>query len=110
MKRTALIGSLTLAAGVAHGGLVDPALDAVLREADPDEVVSVLVFHVDQVEFGALSARLDADRASMRERHEVVVRALQANATFNGAALGASANIRENRTSCESPVSLATVS
>ncbi len=86
---TASIATLALAAGVAHGGLVDPALDAVLREAGPNEIVSVLVFHVDQVDLTSLSAQLDTERASRRKRHEVVIRALQATAAFNGASLRA---------------------
>ena len=86
---TASIATLALAAGVARGGVVDPALDAVLREADPNEIVSVLVFHVDQVDLTALSAQLDTERASRRKRHEVVIRALQETAAFSGAPLRA---------------------
>jgi subtilisin family serine protease len=84
MKRLTMIASLAAAiggsAGSAQAGLFDPNLEAALAEADENDVVSALVYVVDQINLPALTANLDLQRATLPLRHEVVVRALQERA------------------------------
>ena len=74
LAATSLLG---LSAVSVCAGEVDARLDAVLRDAAPDQTISVLVELDDQADLTALDADLDAVRASRHERHDVVVRELQ---------------------------------
>ncbi|MDY7110276.1 MAG: S8 family serine peptidase, partial [Planctomycetota bacterium] len=64
----------------AFAGLIDPELREVLKQTPPDETVSTLVFMSAQTDLELINARMDAQRASLRQRHETVVRALQQTA------------------------------
>jgi hypothetical protein len=81
MKRLAILGGVvTLAGGSAFAGLIDPELEEVLKQTPPDEVVSTLVFMSAQADLELIDMQMDAQRASLRQRHETVVRALQETA------------------------------
>lgn len=69
----AVLGSVASASA----GLVDPALDARLREAAPDEIVSTLVYLASQEDLAALTDVMDEEQATLARRHEVVLRSLQ---------------------------------
>ena len=71
---------VALLATTAHAGLVDPALDDILRATPPDAFATALLSMTDRVDTSALTARLDAEDATLARRHEVVVRALRATA------------------------------
>ncbi len=81
MKRLAslagAIGVVGLVSSTAGAGVIDPALADVLAEADPDTVVSTLVYLADRVDTTTMTDELDAQGARLIERHEIVVRALQ---------------------------------
>ena len=79
MKRLGILwGAAILAATpAAMAGLIDPTLDDTLRKAAPDEIISTLVYLDGQVDATGMSAVMDAERASLRHRHETVVTALQ---------------------------------
>ena len=78
MKWSALfVGAIALCAASASAGLIDPDLDAVLRDAENDEFVSALIYMIDQVDLDEINARMDAERADRQRRHEFVVRSLQ---------------------------------
>ena len=81
MKRLAIVsGAVMLAGGPAFAGLIDPELREVLKQTPPDEAVSTLVFMSAQTDLELINARMDVQRASLRQRHETVVRALQQTA------------------------------
>ncbi len=81
MKRLTLAGgAILMAASVAHGGMIDPSLEAVLRDAAPDQIVSTLAFLSVQEDLEALTVEMDRRRASLQHRHETVVRALRETA------------------------------
>ncbi len=87
MKWLSTLGGVSLLfANAAFAGLIDPGLDAILDQTPEDEAVSALFYMVDQVDIQAISADMDTQRASLRQRHEVVVRSLQdlAQATQRG--------------------------
>ncbi len=79
MKRLTTLGGgvLLLFASTAYAGLIDQGLDAVLAQSPEDEIVSALVYMVDQVDTKAITADMDAQRATLERRHEVVVRSLR---------------------------------
>jgi bacillopeptidase F len=85
MHRVATLAglSLLLMTGTVTAGQVDGALAEVLAAKTPDEVVSTLVFLSAQSDHVAITRAMDANRASLRVRHESVVRSLRetANAT-----------------------------
>jgi subtilisin family serine protease len=56
---------------------IEPDLQRILSETPADQTLSVLVYLSEQVDLGAITSRMDAQRATLRERHETVVRALQ---------------------------------
>ena len=62
---------------MATAGLLDPTLEEKLRKAAPDEFVSALVYLTGQVDASGTSAMMDAERLTLRHRHESVVTALQ---------------------------------
>lgn len=64
----------------ASAGVLDEDLAAILESRAANETVSVLVFLKQQVEVDALVDVLDAERATMQRRHEVIVRSLMATA------------------------------
>ncbi len=74
-----VVAGLCLVRGAA-AGVIDPALEDLLSKSDPQVPVSVLVFLQDRVDLPAVTRDLDAKRARLVERHEVVVRALQERA------------------------------
>lgn len=61
--------------------LVNDKFHGNLARHGADEEMSVIVFMKDAVDIDALSGALDAQRASMRDRHEAVVTTLQARAS-----------------------------
>jgi len=65
---------------VALAGDVDPGLEQVLQATAADQPVSVLVFLGEQVGLNGITAQMDAERATLRRRHETVVLALQQTA------------------------------
>ncbi len=78
MKRLAVFGgAIALALGSTHAGLIDTDLDTILAQTAEDGTVSALVYMVDQVDTDALTDQLDGQRATLRQRHETVVLALQ---------------------------------
>ncbi|MEW6197685.1 MAG: S8 family serine peptidase [Planctomycetota bacterium] len=64
----------------ATAGVLDGGLAAILETRDADATVSVLVFLKAQVDVDGLVGALDAERATMQRRHEVIVRSLLATA------------------------------
>jgi bacillopeptidase F len=87
MKPLTLLAGVTLLAGTAHAGLVDPALEEVMRPAAPDQAISALVYLVDRVDTSALSAVLDAQRTTRQHRHQVVATELHRTAAATQGAL-----------------------
>jgi subtilisin family serine protease len=88
MKQLAILGvSVLLLSASAYGGDVAPNLDRILDNAAPDEMVSALIYLDDQVDLDAMTADLDAHRATLKKRHETVVRALQEKAAATQAPL-----------------------
>ena len=79
--------SVLLLSASAYGGDVAPNLDRILDNAAPDEMVSALIYLDDQVDLDAMTADLDAHRATLKKRHETVVRALQEKAAATQAPL-----------------------
>mgnify|MGYP001556522735 CR=1 FL=1 len=61
----------------ALGGEVNGDLETMLDDADPNQVISVLVYLTDRVEPAVLSQQMTAQRATLSTRHEVVVTALR---------------------------------
>ncbi len=59
---------------------IDPDLERILAETPVGQPVSVLVFLSEQVNLDAITDQMDAQRVTLRERHETVVRALQETA------------------------------
>ncbi len=62
---------------VVEAGQIDPGLEETLAVTPADESVSVLVYLRDRVDLEALNVRMDQERATLRDRHEAVVLALQ---------------------------------
>ena len=56
---------------------IEPNLERILAQTPADQTLSVLVFLGEQVDLDAITAQMDVRRATLRERHETVVRALQ---------------------------------
>ena len=65
----------------AIAGEIDSDLQSILESAAPEQVVSVLVYLDDRVNLSAITHEMDNRNATLRLRHEVVVRALQEKAT-----------------------------
>ncbi len=63
--------------GAARAGKLDPNLEQLLAAAPAGQPLSTLVFLNDQVDLGAIAAQMDRERATLRCRHETVVRSLQ---------------------------------
>ncbi|MEW6251822.1 MAG: S8 family serine peptidase [Planctomycetota bacterium] len=79
-QRWALMLGVLGWATIAAAGVVDEDLERVLAESAPDQTVSTLVFLQNAVNISALDEFLEASRTPLRERHELVVRELQAAA------------------------------
>jgi subtilisin family serine protease len=58
-------------------GLVVSNATGVILEINNEEVISVLVYLKDQVNLDALNKRMDEQRATLQDRHETIVVALQ---------------------------------
>jgi subtilisin family serine protease len=69
------------AASSGSAGEIDSGLDRVLENASPDQEISVLVFLSDQEDLEAITDQMDNLNATLKLRHETVVRALQDKAT-----------------------------
>ena len=81
MKRLTVLGGVVMfAGGSAFAGLVDPGLEEILKQTPPDEVVSTLVFMSAQADIELVNMQMDTQRATLKQRHETVVRALQQTA------------------------------
>jgi len=81
MKRlTILLGVVMLSGPSAFAGYVTPELEEILKQTPPEEVVSTLVFLSDQTDIQLINEQMDAERATLARRHEVVVRALHETA------------------------------
>lgn len=65
----------------AIAGEIDSDLQGILESTTPEQVVSVLVYLDDRVNLSAITHEMDNRDATLRQRHEVVVRALQEKAT-----------------------------
>ncbi len=88
MNRLVLCGFVVVAvASTAGAGVIDPELQDILAARAPDESVSALIYLHDKVNIDALSRQLTAQRANAQQRHETVVRALQAKAKATQAPL-----------------------
>jgi subtilisin family serine protease len=82
MKRLVTLGGVVLlSTGIARGGQIDQDLEWILEQTPPDQVISTLVHLQDTVDLAAKTAQLNAQRATRKTRHEVVVRALQDKAS-----------------------------
>jgi len=75
---------------------IDPDLERILAETPVGQPLSVLVFLNDQVDPRAITAQMRAQRATLRERHEVVVVALQQRAAATQGDLLARLNALQN--------------
>jgi subtilisin family serine protease len=75
----ALVAAL-LAVPLARAGEIEAPFDEVLAAAGADQFVRGIVVLADRVDVPALSAALDARKATLAQRHETVVRALVARA------------------------------
>ena len=64
----------------ATAGELDPVVARLLKDADPTETVSVVVFMADAVDVLAMNDQLNRSRATRESRHYQVVTALQAKA------------------------------
>ncbi len=81
MKRLATVGGvIAVLSCPLSAGVIDPSLEVVLEKADPNESISTLVYLREQVDAALITRELDAHRARLAERHEMVVRALQETA------------------------------
>ena len=65
-----------LAPAALWAGEIAAPLDRILAAAGPDQFVRGVVYLADRADVAALSARLDARKATLAQRHEAVVRAL----------------------------------
>ncbi len=61
-------------------GKIAPGLEEFLAITPADQVVSVLVLLNEQVDLDAFDTRMDQERATLRQRHETIVRSLQETA------------------------------
>ncbi|MCP4633125.1 MAG: S8 family serine peptidase [candidate division Zixibacteria bacterium] len=80
MKKNVLqlvIACMLLSSATVIAGTIDSGLDLVFESTPIGETVSALVFLNEQVDLNAITEEMDAQRATLQERHEVVVRSLQ---------------------------------
>lgn len=61
----------------AVAGEIDGDLSGILDATSSDEMISVLVYLNDQSDLNAITAQMDYEKATLRRRHETVVRDLQ---------------------------------
>ncbi len=82
MKQSSFVVLLAVlsAAGTLRAGEIDSELAVQLEQADPNEVISALIYLNDRVDPSALTQQMDAHKALLAERHETIVRALQQKA------------------------------
>jgi serine protease AprX len=66
-----------LVAAPVNAGQLDPGLEDILISTPDGEFVSALVFLADQVDLQAVTLEMNGKNATLRERHETVVLALQ---------------------------------
>lgn len=67
-------------AGSALAGEIDPGLADIINSTPANQPISVLVFLNDRVDVNALTEELNSQGATISERHQAVVRALQIKA------------------------------
>ncbi len=81
MNRWSTLGvAAVLVAGSASAGVIDPALQQILVQADPNKTFSVLAYLNEQVDTAEITRQMDVGRATLRTRHETVVSALRERA------------------------------
>lgn len=82
MKRVvAFVAAAVFAVGApAFAGELDSDLKVAMSSAGERETISVLVYMADQADLKTLDAALKRGKATLRDRHELVVTALQARA------------------------------
>ncbi|HOX25493.1 MAG TPA: S8 family serine peptidase [Candidatus Krumholzibacteria bacterium] len=76
-KFVALAAIALFAAAAAQAGTMSPSLQELLAATPADQPVSVIVHLEDQAPVAAISRDLDQRRATLRTRHEEIVRALK---------------------------------
>ena len=86
------------APGLLRAGEIDSDLTAKLQQADPNEVVSALIYLNDRVDPYALTQQMDSHKAPLAERHETIVRALRQKAQATQLQLVAHLNLLLERT------------
>ena len=79
MRKHWAFGLATVALVAAQPALagIDAGLKPIMNATPADGIISTLVFLNEQVDIDLLTAQLDLEHATLRRRHEVVVRALQ---------------------------------
>ncbi|PJA28207.1 MAG: hypothetical protein CO189_05215, partial [candidate division Zixibacteria bacterium CG_4_9_14_3_um_filter_46_8] len=81
MKNISLMLALAFlmmgATSVAFGGEIDSGLMQILDSTPPNQSVSVLVYLTGQANTDAITTQMDSQGATLKDRHETVVRALQ---------------------------------
>ncbi len=94
MKRNPLVMLLAVLSGTGmlRAGEIDADLATTLRKANPNAVISTLVYLDDRVDLSAITEQADAQQATLAERHETVVRALTQKAQAAQAQLAAHLN------------------
>ncbi|UCC78695.1 MAG: S8 family serine peptidase [Candidatus Zixiibacteriota bacterium] len=75
-----LLAFITGFVSASVAGEIDPGLESILDSKSPDQTVSALVFLNDQVDLQAITWDMDGQNATLKQRHETVVRALLENA------------------------------
>jgi len=83
MKRMVALSTALAAvmvSGTLFAGEVDPGLQAVFDHVGANESVSALLYMQEQLDAGGVNRAMDAKNATRGERHELVVRQLQAMA------------------------------
>jgi hypothetical protein len=84
MKRKFILMFLAvLVAGhiaLAAAGGIDPGLEQILASTPAEQMAPVLVYLKDRVNLKAINHEMDARKATLQQRHETVVRALQGTA------------------------------
>ncbi|MCP4634001.1 MAG: S8 family serine peptidase, partial [candidate division Zixibacteria bacterium] len=78
-----LLGSLV----TTEAAEIDSGLDHILNSKSGSELVGAIIYMADRVDLTELTKELDMRKASLQERHEIVVRALQNKASHTQSGL-----------------------